>query len=191
MFVLCMLSVPCLALAEDAKDAAMKLPPHVPSILAEEYTLAPGDMLEVTVWEEPDLSQAVTVRPDGRITYPLVREIMAAGKTIAQLREEMETEIYKIVPDVPVSIVLTATAKRFYVIGESGSSAYPLTGPIRVMQALALAGGITEFGDKDIIILRDLGDEQQVIEFDYGKVEDGKKLEQNVFLMSNDTIIVR
>ena len=176
------------ALAEDnagqAETAAM-------TEAAPEYVLGPGDVLEVFIWEEPDLSRMVTVRPDGRISYPLVPDIMAAGRTIAELREAMEKEVYKITPDVPISIILNTSAKRYYVIGESGSSVYSLTGPIRVMQALAVAGGINEFGDKDILIIRDEGGKQRVLKFDYGKVEKGKHLEQNVFLINNDTIIVR
>ena len=160
----------------------------------ESYQIGKGDVLDISVWKEQDLTRTVTVRTDGKISLPLIDDIQAAGrhpievkKTIAdKLREYIEA------PTVTV-IVQTQASKRFYIIGEVvNTGEYPLTKDLTVVQAIALAGGFTEWADKDdIVLLRRNPDGQQRINIDYGEIVSGKSSGQNVVLEADDTVIIR
>lgn len=157
------------------------------------YRLQSGDVLLVSVWKEPDLVQDVLIRPDGAMSFPLAGELPAANRTLEEVRQELETRIRKYVPEAVVTISVRAlTGNRIYIIGKVARPGdFPLQRPTDVIQALALAGGTTPFADvNDIKILRRENGRQTLIEFRYGEVERGKRLEQNVLLQAGDTLIV-
>jgi polysaccharide export outer membrane protein len=157
------------------------------------YLIQPGDVLQVAVWKETDLTAEVLVRPDGGISFPLAGELPAAGHTVADLTAMIEQRIRKLEPDAVVTVVVkTASGNRVYVIGKvNRPGEFPLIGQIDVMQALSLAGGATPFADTNgIRILRRDGKRQSSIAFRYNDVERGRKLEQNILLQSGDTVVV-
>lgn len=158
----------------------------------EDFRLGPGDLIEISVWEEASLTRAVRVRPDGLISFPLAGEVQASGRTVSEVQTELEKCIRAFVPDAPVTVMLVELAsKKIYILGSVQSpGVIPLYEPIRVLQALSRAGGLDPFASDNIVILRETDKGQVVLKFDYGAVSSGKKLEQNIFLQSNDTIVV-
>jgi polysaccharide biosynthesis/export protein len=157
------------------------------------YLLQPGDVLQVTVWKETDLTAEVLVRPDGGLSFALAGDMQAAGHTVVELTGMLEKRIRKFEPDAVVTVVVKAAAgNRVYVIGKvTHPGDFPLIRPIDVMQALSLAGGATPFADTDgIRILRRDGERLSSITFHYSDVERGRRLEQNILLQSGDTVVV-
>lgn len=157
------------------------------------YYIAPGDVLRVAVWKEPELTTEVFVRLDGRITVPLVGDVKAAGRTTEELTNEIRTRLraFLEVPQVTIT-VSQAVSTRFYVIGQvTTSGAFALNSRITVAQALALAGGFREFAKRDrIVLLRENRGERKAIPFNFRDLEVGINLDQNIVLESGDTIIV-
>lgn len=153
------------------------------------YVIGAEDVLNVSVWHEAELSRPVIVRPDGKITLPLVGEITAAGLTLPQLTEIITAGLKKFIisPEVTVS-VQAVNSKKFYIQGEVlRPGAYPLVVPTTVMEGLANAGGFRDFANlRKISILR--GTER--LRFNYKEVRSGKHLEQNILLQPGDQIIV-
>ncbi len=157
----------------------------------EEYRLGPGDKLRVEVYKDLQLSQSLQVRPDGKITLPLVGDFAAAGKTPIQLRDELTKSLkeYMTNPVVTV-IVVEALAAQVYVIGEvTNPQTLVMQGPMTVLQALAQVGGLREFADRDDIrILRKTPNGIQTIEFNYKRAVKGES--EPVFLQPGDTVVV-
>ncbi len=157
------------------------------------YTVHPGDVLQVSVWKEPDLQLELLVRPDGGFTLPLVGEVAAAGKTAEMLREEIAQRLQSFVPDAVVTVALRQlSGHKIYVLGKvNRPGEYAVNRYVDVMQALSMAGGTTTYADlNDITILRRDGDQQRAIEFKYTQVSQGKRLEQNIILQSGDVVVV-
>ena len=157
------------------------------------YLLQPGDVLNVSVWKETDLTAEVLIRPDGGMSFALAGELQAAGHTVAELTAMLEKRIRKFEPDAVVTVsIKLASGNRVYVIGKVNHPGdFPLNRPIDVMQALSLAGGATPFADTNAIrILRRDGDHQTAIAFRYGDVQHGRRLQQNILLQSGDTVVV-
>jgi polysaccharide export outer membrane protein len=157
------------------------------------YQLHAGDVLQVVVWKETDLQAEVLVRPDGGISFPLAGELQAAGQTVEELTKTLETRIRKYIPDAVVTVAIKSIGgSQVFVIGKVNKPGeFPLTGPLDVMQALSLAGGATPFANTSgIRILRRSADRQIAIQFHYGDVEHGRKLDQNILLQSGDTVVV-
>lgn len=158
-----------------------------------EYHLSSGDVLEISVWGDEDLQREVLIRPDGKISFPLIGDIQAAGKSVNSLKTELEQKVNKYVPDVPVTVILkTINYPKVYIVGKvEAPSLYMMEGRTTVVQALAMAGGLTAFASKNnISVLRQTANGQKVFSFKYGDIENGKSLDQNIVLMSGDTIIV-
>jgi polysaccharide biosynthesis/export protein len=157
------------------------------------YYVAPGDVLRIAVWKEPELSTEVFVRLDGMITVSVVGDVRAAGKTTEQIATEVRTKLRSVleVPQVTVTVAQAVSA-RFYVIGEVAvSGAFPLTGRISFLQALALAGGFREFAKRDrIVVIRERQGQRQAIVFNFRDLEAGVNLEQNSTVEAGDTLIV-
>jgi polysaccharide export outer membrane protein len=157
------------------------------------YRIAPGDVLRITVWNEPSLSTDAAVRLDGKITVPLLGDLQAAGRTPEELTIEIRSNLRRFleVPQVTVSVAQAGSA-RFYVIGEViTSGSFALTGRITVLQALAIAGGFREFARRErIMIIRDAVQGRVAITFNYRDLEGGSKLEQDIPLEPGDIIIV-
>jgi polysaccharide export outer membrane protein len=157
------------------------------------YRLNPGDKLQITVWEEEKLKQDVVVLPDGTISFPLVGHVAAAGKTTEELVGVLRERLRKFIPDSEVNVrLLAATGNMIYVTGEvAHPGAFVMTRPTDVMQALSMAGGLTEFAKKNSIIVlrREADGRTRSLPFEYGEVEDGENIESNILLQSGDTIV--
>lgn len=157
------------------------------------YTVNPGDVLNIQVWKEQDLQSDVIVRPDGGISFPLVGDMAVQNMSVAQLQEEIAKRLKKYIPDPVVTVAAKRLAgSRVYVIGKVRSpGVFPMEQYVDVMQALAMAGGLTPFAATGKIkILRRQADKQAVFMFDYADVEDGEHLEQNLILKSGDIVVV-
>lgn len=157
------------------------------------YLLQPGDVLRISVWKEEDLQGEVIVRPDGRISFPLVGEIRAADSTVSGLRDGISARLKKYIPDPVVSVdVGQLQGNLVYVIGKvSRPGAFPITRNVDVVQALSMAGGIgTYAAANNIKILRRENGKLTAIPFEYGDVEKGKNLEQNIILKAGDVVVV-
>ncbi len=163
-------------------------------VATDAYLVQPGDILEVNVWKEEGLLQEVLVRPDGGISFPLVGDFKAQGLSLEQIQKKISDALSTYISDP----VVTVSAKqllgnRIYVIGKVNKpDQYLMTSKIDVMQALSMAGGMTPFASVNniVILRRDNTGKQKAIEFEYGDVEDGDDLEQNIILQSGDVIVV-
>lgn len=154
------------------------------------YAIGPADVLQVTVWKEPDLTRDVTVRLDGMVTIPLVGDVQAAGQAPGQVAQSVAKSLERFIeaPRVTVAVV-QANSARFYVVGQvSRSGEFPLSGRTTVLHGLALAGGFKEFAKPDgIVIVRH---DQTVVPVNYKRIADGRDVSQNVVLSPGDTIVV-
>jgi polysaccharide export outer membrane protein len=121
-----------------------------------EYRIGREDVLEVVVWHEPELTRVVPVRPDGKISLPLAGEVDAAGKTPAELQQGLQKVLAPYIRDTAVAVLVREiNGTRVFVLGEvTKPGGFPLRGPMSVVQAIALAGGRTEFGGDDVVWLR-------------------------------------
>ncbi|BBO72930.1 sugar ABC transporter substrate-binding protein [Desulfosarcina widdelii] len=160
----------------------------------ESYIIGNGDILEIVTWKEEDFSrEEIIVRLDGMISFPLLDDVMAAGKTPTQLKLDIQDGLKAYVSEPHVTVTIrSAASKRFYILGEVvNTGEYPLTKNLTVLQAFALAGGFTEWASKKEIILfrRDQGKET-VIRIDYKDIVKGKDFSQNVEIRADDTIVV-
>jgi polysaccharide export outer membrane protein len=157
------------------------------------YIIGPTDILEIQVWREPDFSRQVLVRPDGKLTLPLVGDIHVSGMNTMDLKELLTAKLKDYIDSPEVTVILVEShSKNFYIIGKvARPGTYALTPGMTVLQALSVAGGLGEWADKDSIrIIRSSDTKEKVIRFDYDKVMSGKNLEQNIPLKPNDTIVV-
>ncbi len=158
-----------------------------------DYKLSPGDQIEVSVWKEPELSKTVIVRPDGKFSYPLAGEITAASKTVSQVQSEITARLKQFIPEPVVTAALTVLdGNRIYVIGQVGKpGTYVMNPRLNVLQALAVAGGMTPFANADgIMVMRGIGAQQRILRFRYGDVSKGRDVEQNIQLEAGDVVIV-
>jgi polysaccharide biosynthesis/export protein len=157
------------------------------------YKIGPQDVLKVDVWREDQLTRTVPVRPDGKISLPLLNDVQAAGLTPMELGAIIRDELKKYItnPQVTVSIA-EINSRRVYVTGEvTHPGAFPLLPNMTVLQALTSAGGFTQFAKtKGIYVLRMEGSKQVKHSFSYKDVINGKKSEDNIQLQPGDTIIV-
>jgi polysaccharide export outer membrane protein len=158
-----------------------------------EYKLHAGDKIEVSVWKEVDLQRRVTVRPDGRFTFPLTGDVQAAGRSADEIRNDIETRIKKYIPEPVVTVTVEeAVGNRVYVIGQVNRPGMMVMNPqLNVLQALSLAGGTTAFAKLDSIsVIRGSGAAQRTLPFRYSQVVEGKALNQNIILESGDVVVV-
>jgi len=158
-----------------------------------DYVIGPADSLEISVWKENDLDAKVPVRPDGKISLPLLGDVTASGFTPTQLAADLSLRLKKYVDDPRVTVVVTAVnSRRIYIVGEVvHTGAYPLLGNMTVLQALSGAGGFSPFASlKNIYILRNQDGTQVKLPFNYKKVIKGENMQQNVQLRPGDTIVV-
>jgi polysaccharide export outer membrane protein len=158
-----------------------------------EYKIGPQDVLRIDVWKEPDISRAVPVRPDGKISLPLLNDVQAAGLTAMQLAGVIGGGLKKFInnPQVTVS-VSEINSRRVYVTGEvTRPGSMPLLPNMTVMQALSTSGGFTQFARiKNIYVLRVTDGKQEKLPFNYKEVLNGQKPEQNQMLKPGDVIVV-
>lgn len=163
------------------------------SPMENEYRIGPEDVLDISVWKEPDLNREVLVRPDGGITFPLAGDVMAAGRTPKELQEDITRRIKKYIPDAVVTVSVTKlTGLRIYVIGKVRSPGQFVIGRyVDVLQALTLAGGVNPYADtKNIKVLRRINGKEMVFPFNYRNVKKGRSLHQNITLKNDDVVVV-
>lgn len=186
--VLLALAAPAAAVQESAQAAAPAKPAAAP-----EFHIGAGDVLQLFVWKEPELSRDVTVRVDGKVTVPLLGDVAASGKTTRELAAELQAMLgrYLEAPQVTLAVA-QANSSRIYVLGMvARPGVYPLTQPTTVLQALALAGGFKEFArTEDIVIIRSGDPGPSSVPVNYKKIEAGRDLAQNLLLRAGDTIVV-
>lgn len=157
------------------------------------YKVLPGDILSISVWKEPELQGPVMVRPDGGITFPLVGEVDARGKTVSDLQKLITDRLSKFISDAVVTVsVQEVKGNKIYVIGQVTRPGDFVVNPsVDVMQALSMAGGTTPFAALgSIMILRRSGASQVSLPFSYTEVIKGKQLQQNIQLQSGDIVVV-
>jgi polysaccharide biosynthesis/export protein len=157
------------------------------------YKIGPNDVLSIFVWKEPELTRDVTVMPDGKITYPLIGEIMAQGQTALELKKAITDKLQNFVTAPEVTVIVKDSKSRvIYAIGKlTRPGPYPLAPGMTVMQALSTAGGFDQWADtKNIMIVRREGGKETQLHFNYKEFTSGEKLEQNILLKPGDTIVV-
>lgn len=173
-------------------DAVAKVEPAVEDIDSG-YQLGPEDILEISVWKEEALKKEVLIRPDGGMSFPLIGGVQAAGKTVGQLKKEIEQRLEKFIPDPVVSIaLLKVIGNKIYVIGKVNKPGeFPAGRYVDVLQALTVAGGLTPFAaENSIKVMRKEGGKNLVFPFRYSDVKNGEALEQNIQLKGGDVVVV-
>lgn len=166
----------------------LEAPPPL-AVDQEKYQIGPEDLLFIRVWREPDFTLAVAVRPDGKITMPLIGEVRAAGQSPLQLTAALKLLLTEYLNNPDVSVFVTEVrSKKFYIDGEvNRPGSFALVTPTTVLEALSRSGGFREFANsKKIRVLRG----GQIHHFNYKEVTNGKRLEQNIAVESGDHIIV-
>jgi polysaccharide biosynthesis/export protein len=159
-----------------------------------DYVIGPQDVLSIVFWRDKDMSADVTVRPDGKISLPLLNQVQAAGNTPEQLRAKLIEAASKYIEEPNATVVVKEIHSRnVYITGNvSKPGTYPLMGNVNVLQLIALAGGVLEYADsKNIKIIRtDAAGTPQYLKFNYNDVVRQKHVEQNISLHPNDTVVV-
>ena len=159
----------------------------------EKYQLGPEDLITVLVWKNEALSRQVSVRPDGWISLPLIGDVKAAGLTAMQLKETVAERLKEFVADPNVTVLVDDIRNfKVFIIGEvNRPGAYQLKSDTTVIQALALAGGFTQFASRTkVMVLRKEGGKEERIRFNYNEVASGSDSAKNLLLKPGDTIIV-
>jgi len=191
--------------ASGQQDAGSKQPnqPAVPAVATEvskpiattdgNYVIGPQDVLDISVWKEPEVSRVVPVRPDGKISLPLLNDVQAAGLTPAALAALITESLKKYVTNPQVTVIITTiNSQRVYLLGEvTRPGAFPMIPGMTVLQAVSSGGGFTQFArTKSIYVLRTENGKQVKYPFNYKEVISGKKPEQDIVLKAGDTIVV-
>ena len=164
-----------------------------PETFGPEYRIGPGDQLGIEVWGDPALTRSVVVLPDGKISFPLIGELLAGGKTVGQLKKEVEEKLSRYVENLVLTVeVRQSNSMYIYVLGQVNTPGRTLlSSNINVLQALAIAGGPNSFASRSRIkIFRKEGEKPVIIPFDYNNVTAGKDLETNILLKRGDVIVV-
>jgi len=178
---------------DPAKPATLPAPaPEPKSVAGPEYIIGADDALHVSVWKEPDLTATLPVRPDGKISLPLLNDVQAAGLTPMQLADSLTARLKKYVADPRVTVVVTQiNSKRVYLVGEVlHPGPLPMLPNMTVLQALASAG-FTQFANtKGIYVLRTDNGRQQKMPVNYRQLIKGDAVDQNIMLKPGDTIVV-
>jgi polysaccharide biosynthesis/export protein len=157
------------------------------------YVIGPQDVVDINVWKEPELTRSVPVRPDGKISMPLLNDVQAGGLTPMQLTAQISAALKKFISDPQVTVVVTQiNSQRIYILGEvTRPGAFPLVSGMSLLQALSSAGGFTMFANvKKIYLLRTVNGKQEKYPFNYTDVIHGKATQENIPLSSGDTIVV-
>jgi polysaccharide export outer membrane protein len=191
--------VTCLAVSGFAPQQPPKTPP-VPAGVAPAatslpagYVIGPDDVLSIVFWRDKEMSADVVVRPDGKISLPLLNDIQAAGLTPEQLRVQLATTAAKVLKDPDATVVVKEIRSRnVYITGNVAKpGTYPLATGMNVLQLIALAGGLQEYADaKNIVVIRLESGRQASYKFNYKDVVKQKHVEQNIVLKAGDTVVV-
>jgi polysaccharide export outer membrane protein len=176
-----------------ATNAATNPRVHTPATKDPSYVIGPQDVLDIDVWKEKELTRTVEVRPDGRISLPLLNDVQASGLTPTELSAKLTERLKKFIDAPEVTVIVTQIkSQRVYVVGEATRpGAYALLPGMTVLQALSSAGGFTMFANtKKIYVLRRENGKQEKFLFNYKEVINGKHAEQNIELKPGDQIVV-
>lgn len=177
------------AVIADKPPAVAAAPPA-----AHDYVIGPEDVLDISVWKEPDLSRSLPVRLDGKISMPLLNDVQAAGLTATELSHSIADKLKKYLNAPRVTVMVSQmNSQRIYVLGEvTRPGAYPLLPDMTILQAISSAGGLTQFANsKKIFLLRNENQNLNKYPFNYKEVLDGRRPEQNLTLRAGDTVVVR
>ena len=158
-----------------------------------EYVIGADDVLTVVVWREKDLSGDVTVRPDGKISLPLLNDVTASGLTPDELRQQLTQAASKFVAEPTVTVVVKQiNSRKVFITGQvSRPGPYPLVASTTVLQLIAMAGGVLEYADtKNIVVMRSEKGRHMTFKFNYKDVMKLKNIRQNIELKPGDTVIV-
>ena len=205
-FALTGAAMPCSAQAQPARPTTAA-PPQAPAqtvapppVMAAtgvnvppEYTIGADDVLSIVFWRDKELTAEVTVRPDGKISLPLLNDIQASGLTPAQLKDRIVEESTTYVEDPNVTVVVKdIKSRKVFITGEVRKPGfYPLTSSTTVLQMISIAGGLADYAKPDkISVVRVENGKPQSFKFNYKEIIEGKKLNQNIELKPGDTIIV-
>jgi polysaccharide export outer membrane protein len=187
--------IPFLALLSSCTAAYAD--PHaaasVPSVaVPSDYVVGEGDVLEISVWKEEGLNKQVLVRPDGGITFPLVGDLQAGGLTVDQITDELIKRLSNYMSEPVVNVAVMTVNQKIYVVGKVNKPGdFTTAARVDVMQAVAMAGGLTPFADADDIkVIRRERGRLVTFSFDYDDVSAGKSLEQNILLQRGDVVVV-
>jgi polysaccharide export outer membrane protein len=173
-------------------EQSVDIPKGVP--LPEGYVIGPEDVLTVIVWREKELSAEVVVRPDGKISLPLLNDVHAAGLTPEALAQMVEKAATKFVKDSDATVIVKEIrSRKVFVLGEvARPGVFPLTSETTVLQLIAAVGGLLQYADrKNILIVRIENGQERRFKFNYNDVIAGRRTEQNILLQPGDTVLVR
>jgi polysaccharide biosynthesis/export protein len=173
------------AATSSARAAEVVVPPG--------YVIGPDDVLSIVYWKDKDMSSEAQVRPDGKISLPLINEITASGLTPDELRQKITEESKRFMEDASITVVVRQiNSRKVFITGEVNKPGpYPLTAPTSVIQLIAMAGGLREYANsKKIIIMRTENGRPVSLPFNYPAVTSGQNLKQNVELKPGDTVVV-
>jgi len=177
-----------------APAAASETPAaSVPATTDPAYVIGPEDVLDINVWKEPEMTRSVPVRPDGKISLPLINDVQAAGSTPQQLAATVADKLHKFMTDPQVTVIVTAVnSQRVFVVGEVlKAGAFPLLPGMTVLQVLANAGGFTTYANvKKIHVMRLVDGKPTKLPFNYRDVLNGDNPGQNIKLEPGDTVVV-
>lgn len=168
-------------------------PAPTPATTDASYIIGPEDVLNIDVWKEQEISRSVPVRPDGKISLPLLNDVQAAGLTPMQLQASLHDALKKFISDPQVTVIVTqVNSRRIFVLGEvPRPGAFPMLPHMTVLQAISTAGGFSQFAkEKGVYVLRTENGRQVTIPFNYKEVVRGKRPDQNIELKPGDTIVV-
>jgi len=162
-------------------------------VIDADYKIGPQDVVRIDVWKEPEISRTIPVRPDGKVSLPLLNDVQAAGLTAIQLSNAIRNGLTKYLNNPQVTVtVMEINSRRVYITGEvNRPGALPLLPNMTVLQALSSGGGFTQFAKlKNIYVLRSEDGKQIKLPFNYREVVKGKNQEQNILLLPGDVIVV-
>jgi len=177
--------------AAPAKPNATAAP--APVVTPPDYVIGPDDVLDVVFWRDKDMSAEVAVRPDGKISLPLLNDVQAAGLTPPQLRDRLTEEAHRYVEDPNLTVVVKQiNSRKVFITGQvQKPGPYALSGPTTVLQLIAMSGGVLEYAhSKKIVVMRTENGRQVSYPFNYNDVISRKNLRQNIELKPGDTVIV-
>ncbi len=187
LITICVFIFSNLSLAQDSKADSKS------NESQEYYKVGANDVLNIFVWNEPDLTQDISVMPDGRIIFPMIGEVMAKGRSVIDLKKIITEKLKDYVSNPEVTVMVRqSNSRQIYTIGKlNAPGPYPLAPDMTVLQALSTAGGFTEWADtKHVMVVRRGNDKETMLPFNYQDFIEGKNPAQNILLEPGDTIVV-